>query len=100
MDASGPQEPAAVLDSPVRVPEHIVARDMQGETVILDTRSGQYHGLNSSAAAMFAALGTAETPRETTAGLADRLGADLDVIERDMSELCVALAQRGLIELG
>lgn len=100
MDPSDPKEPATVLDSTVRVPDNVVARELAGETVVLDTTSGQYHGLNATASAMFTALGSARTPREAAASVAGQLDAEDAVIERDLSELCLALARRGLIELG
>jgi len=89
-----------ILDTPVRIPGSVAARELAGETVVLDTESGRYHGLNATAAAMFAALGSARTPREAAEALSGQLGAEDEVIERDLSELCVALAGRGLIELG
>lgn len=100
MEPSDPHERAMVLDRPVRVPEHVVTRELAAETVVLDTRSGQYHGLNPTASAMFIALGGAPTPRAAAAALSGRLDAPDEVIERDLTELCVALARRGLIELG
>lgn len=100
MTPSEPQDPATVLDSPVRVPDAVVTREMAGETVVLDTASGTYHGLNGTASVMFTALGTADTPRAAAAALSGQLDAGDDVIEQDLAELCVALARRGLIELG
>jgi hypothetical protein len=39
-----------------RVPEHVVHRDFQEETVVLNLETGQYYGLNPTARRIFAAL--------------------------------------------
>lgn len=39
-----------------RVPEHVVHRDFQEETVVPNLETGQYHALNPTARRMLAAL--------------------------------------------
>src|ERR671938_504612 len=51
----------AMLTARLRVPEHVVYRDFDDETVVLNLDSGQYHGLNPTAAAMLSAVDGAET---------------------------------------
>jgi Coenzyme PQQ synthesis protein D (PqqD) len=83
----------------VSVPDHLVSRPFQGETVLLNLRTNRYHGLNPTGARILELL------RETgdTAATADRLAAEYGrpagEVARDVEELCAALAERGLVEV-
>jgi hypothetical protein len=98
VNATAP-EPTEVLAATVRVPEHVVQRDFEGETVALNLRTGTYHGLNPTAVRMLEVLGERPTVADGIPALCDEFGQPRDVIERDVVELCRALAERGLIEL-
>jgi hypothetical protein len=91
---------AQLLGSPVTVPEHVVERSFGGESVALNLRSGQYHGLNAVAARMLERLREAATAEEAVDPLATEFGQPREVIERDLAGLVRALADRGLVELG
>ena len=99
MSAAAP-EPEEVLAAIVRVPEHVVHRDFEGETVALNLQTGTYHGLNPTAARMLEVLGEGGTVADEVPTLCSEFGQPRDVIERDVIELCRALAERDLIELG
>jgi hypothetical protein len=88
----------SMMHSRVRVPEHVVYRDFGDETVILNLRSGMYHGLNETAATMLGVLGECETVAEAIDRLIDEYGVERAVMERDVLNLCHALAERDLIE--
>jgi Coenzyme PQQ synthesis protein D (PqqD) len=88
-----------LLDRRARVPDHVVHRDFPGETVILNLESGRYHGLNDTARRMLAALEDADTIGSAAMALASEFGVPHTEIERDLSGLCRALADRGLVEL-
>jgi Coenzyme PQQ synthesis protein D (PqqD) len=96
MEAAPSNDP--MLTARLRVPEHVVYRDFGDETVVLNLDSGQYHGLNSTAAAMLSAVDGADTVASAVEPLAAQLGETAEVIERDLLELCQALADRGLVE--
>ena len=81
------------------IPDHVVHRDFPGETVVLNLETGQYHGLNATARRMFAALGVADSIGTAAAGLAREFGVPQEQIERDLHNLCTALAERGLLEI-
>jgi hypothetical protein len=98
MTAAAP-ESHEVLAATVRVPEHVVHRDFEGETVALNLHTGTYHGLNPTAARMLEVLGEGGTVADELPALCDEFGQPRDVIERDVVELCRALAARDLIEL-
>jgi coenzyme PQQ synthesis protein D (PqqD) len=81
-----------------RIPDRVVHRDFPGETVVLNLETGQYHGLNATAGRMFAALERSGSVGAAATVLAGEFGAPRDRIERDLHELCRALADRGLLE--
>lgn len=95
MEATPRDDP--ILTARLRVPEHVVYRDFGDETVVLNLDSGQYHGLNPTAAAMLAAVDGADSVRAAVGPLAGELGQPAEVIERDLLELCRSLADRGLV---
>lgn len=96
MEAASPDQ--SMLTARLRVPQHVVYRDFGDETVVLNLDSGQYHGLNQTAAAMLAAVNRSETVGAAVEPLAAELGQPAEVIERDLLELCQSLADRGLVE--
>jgi hypothetical protein len=97
------QQPAhsqeSILDSVVRVPQHVVHRSFAHETVVLNLKSGRYHGLNPTAGAMLAELERGPTVRDAAARLVQLYERPVDEIERDLSNLCLDLLERGLVEL-
>jgi hypothetical protein len=77
--------------------EDVAHREVAGETVAVNLRTGQYHSLNPVAGRMLDEL--LEGP--TVGAALERLDASYDVpreeLERDLLELCDALAARGLV---
>ena len=88
-----------LLRSAVEVPDRIVYRDFPSETVALNAETGQYFGLNSTAARMLAALEEAGTVAGALALIADWFARPAEELEPDLLETCAALAERGLIVL-
>jgi PqqD family protein of HPr-rel-A system len=88
-----------VLAAKLCVPEHVVYRSFVAETVVLNLRTGQYHGLNPTAARMLEALAEAQTAGAAIPVLAEEYGVDPDRIEEDLRTLCQALLDRGLLEI-
>ena len=93
MDAGSP----SILDRHFDVPEHVVSRAFEQQTVLLNLESGNYHGLNPVAMRMLEASGEAATPRAVIHDLAAEYDQPASVIERDLAELLQGLADRGLI---
>ena len=89
----------AILKARPQVPEHVAERSFGGESVALNLRSGQYHGLNGVAARMFAALREANAVGDVVDPLAAEFEQPREVIERDLLDFVRALADRGLVEL-
>jgi hypothetical protein len=81
----------------IKVPENVVHRSFQEETVLLNLDTGQYHGLNGTAGMMLKALeetGDAERAAEIVAGEFD---VELERVRADLADLCSALLERGLV---
>jgi Coenzyme PQQ synthesis protein D (PqqD) len=88
-----------LLRSAVKIPERTVYREFAGETVAVNTDTGQYFGLNATAARMLAALEEAGTVADALALLAELFGCPAEEIEPDFLETCARLQERGLIVL-
>jgi hypothetical protein len=96
--ATNPSGNESILGKRVSVPEHVVYRDFAEETVILNLDSGQYHGLNATAARILEVLKASESVGAAIGELTEEFGQPADLIENDVVELCRALTDRGLIE--
>ena len=89
----------AVLEGSVRVPEHVVHRSFVAETVVLNLRTGRYHGLNPSAGRMLEVLTAEGTVKAAAETHAQEYDLPRERIERDLVAFCRGLLSRELIEL-
>jgi hypothetical protein len=87
-----------LLAARVRLPQHVVHRTFVAETVVLNLRTGKYHGLNPTAGKMLEALEAAPSVGAAVPGLAAEYGIEEAALEADLIALCRGLAERGLIE--
>jgi DNA-binding transcriptional ArsR family regulator len=76
----------------------VVHRNFVAETVVLNLKTGQYHGLNPTAGRMLEALQQAPTVGATVAALAEEYGVEQEQIQRDLLALTRGLLERELIE--
>jgi hypothetical protein len=81
------------------VPDHVVYRSFAHETVILNLRTGRYHGVNTTGGRMLDLLTSQRTVGSAATALAEEYARPRDEVERDVLEFCADLARRGLIEL-
>lgn len=87
-----------LLASSVRLPEHVVHRAFAAETVVLNLKSGRYHGLNPVAGRMLGVLEQGVTVQDAARQLAAEYGQPVETIDEDICGLCTDLLERGLIE--
>jgi hypothetical protein len=87
-----------LLDQRFTVPEHVVHRAFAAETVVLNLRTGGYHGLNPVAGRMLEVLEATGSPREAVARVVTEWDVGQDQVESDAATLCAELLERGLIE--
>jgi hypothetical protein len=86
-----------LLKARARLPQHVVHRSFVAETVVLNLRTGKYHGLNPTAGRMLEVLETSQTIGEAVPTLAGEYGLEPDKIESDLLTLTRGLLERGLI---
>lgn len=82
------------------VPEHVVERAFGAESVALNLKSGQYHGLNGVGSRMLDGLRHAETIGDAVDPLAAEFEQPREVIERDLLAFVRELVERGIVQLG
>jgi len=88
------------MTATVRVPEHVVHRAFEAETLLLNLESGQYHGLNQTGGRFLELLGETDgDPGAAVTALAAEYDVDPDAITDDMRNFLTALAERGLVEV-
>jgi Coenzyme PQQ synthesis protein D (PqqD) len=88
-----------LLDAVLTVPDHVVFREFEEETVLVNLETGQYHGLNPTGGAILRTLESGETVGRTAAELSERYGQDLDEMESDVCSFCNELLERGLVRV-
>ena len=87
-----------LLERRFAVPEHVVYRSFEAETLLLNLETGQYHGLNETGGRMIELLKSTDgTARDAIARLAEEYDVEFDDIAPDLVTFCAALEQRGLI---
>jgi hypothetical protein len=86
-----------LLATRVRLPEHVVHRSFVAETVVLNLRTGKYHGLNPTAGKMLDALDSAPTVSDAVPAIAHEYGLEHEQIQRDLLNLTRGLLERELI---
>jgi hypothetical protein len=99
MSANVANNPASVLSRRATLPAHVVHRQFAEETVILNLKTGYYHGLNVTGGRMLEVLGASPTVGDAARQIADEYGQPLSLIQEDLSAFCLALVERDLLEL-
>ncbi|MFL5867123.1 MAG: PqqD family protein [Thermoleophilaceae bacterium] len=90
----------AMLDAVAHVPEHVVHRTFEAETLLLNLDTGQYHGLNETGGRMLQLLEASDgRVREAIQKLADEYEIAFEEIAPDLLTFCSSLESRGLIQV-
>jgi hypothetical protein len=97
--AAGHPDPAAMRDATVRLPTSVVFRALAAETVMLDLRTGLYHHLEPRTGELLEALTQAGGPALAARRFAARTGQAVAAVETELCALCLALAERGLLDV-
>lgn len=77
----------------------VLAEELDGETVLLDERTGTVHVLNASAALVWKNCDRPAELGELAGSLAAALDADPAIVERDVLALGRQLLAMGLVQL-
>ena len=81
------------------IPAQVMAKQVSGETVILDINSGTYFGLDPVGTRIWVLLSEGKTIGETCAVLADEYDVEPGRLEQDIANLLDALIAQGLLKL-
>jgi hypothetical protein len=81
----------------VTIPPQVMARQVGEETVILDLASGTYYGLDPVGARIWQLLSEGRVPADVCELMLGEYEVSRDELERDLSDLLEALADKGLI---
>jgi hypothetical protein len=85
------------LTDPVSISVDVVAREVGGETMLLDLESGTYFGLDEVGACVWRAIEDGRTPAEACEAIIAAYDVERDVAERDLAGLLGQLLEKGLI---
>lgn len=88
-----------LLESRVAIPNHVVRREFAAETVVLNLKTGKYHGLNPTAGRMLDELDDAGTISGAAERLAEAYDLPIEEIRDDLLALCRQMLARELIEV-
>ena len=86
-------------ESRVSLPGHVVYRELPMQTVVLNLKTGKYHGLNPSSGRMLAALEGGRTVAAAARTVAEHFGEPRARIEDELCELCSRLLERGIVRV-
>jgi hypothetical protein len=81
------------------VPADVLVQELQGESVLLNVRSGRYFGLDEVGTRMWAALTSAESLRAACEALEGEYDVERERLERDVRALVGKLVEHGLVEV-
>jgi len=87
------------LDSTAVIPAHVMARDLGGETVILNLESGIYFGLDHSGARIWQLLSEGKTFAEVCDAMLAEYDVSREDIERDVLYLVNELRSQSLVDI-
>ena len=83
----------------VSIPEGVLHRDLDGESVILNIDSGRYFGLDAVGARMWHALGQTESIEHACEELLAVFDVDEQKLRSDLGKLAAELSDYGLVNI-
>ena len=89
---------SVTLDDRVRVNPDVLYKELDGEAVLLDLKSGTYFGLDPIGTAVWQALVQHTFARPAIPGLLDAYDVEVSVLEADVVNLLNDLSANHLIE--
>ena len=84
------------LRTAITIPEDVLVRELDGEAVLLNLKTGIYFGLNAEALRIWQLLAEKGSLEEILEAMCREYDADARVLERDLLDLCQQLCDRGL----
>ena len=86
------------LDDRVAIPENVVAREVDGETVLLNLDTGIYFGLDAVGTAIWRAIQAHGQLHEAAAAVEREYDVDPAVLRTDLLRLISQMLAKGLLQ--
>jgi hypothetical protein len=90
---------AITFGTKATVPPDVLVQELQGESVLLNLRSGRYYGLDEVGTRMWAALTASDSLRAAFESLLSEYAVDADRLQGDLLALVENLVGHGLVEV-
>ena len=87
------------LDDRLAPSNQVVVRELAGESVILDLKSGSYFGLNGVGTRAWSLMAEGQSLREVNAALYAEYDAPTEVIEHELLRFAGELCDHGLCSI-
>jgi hypothetical protein len=87
-----------MLSHGARVPDSVLMREVEGESVLLDLKQGYYFGLNATGTRMWQVIIEADSLDAACERLAAEYDVDRETLRRDLATLVNDLVAHGLLE--
>lgn len=87
------------LDADLKIPDGVLFTSLDGEAVLLNTRTSQYFSLTEVGARLWGLLADGKSLRGAFDVLLAEYEVDAPQLERDLLELTDDLAENGLVEV-
>lgn len=79
------------------IPAEVLSREIDGEAVLLDLRTGRYYGLNATGARMWALLKEGLDAAAAASTIVEEFDVDPSRAEADVEAFIASLVDRGLV---
>ena len=87
------------LDDRFALSEHVVVRELAGESVMLDMKNGTYFGLNGVGTRVWNVIAAGGSLRQVHEALLDEYDAPASVVEPEVLRFASELCQHGLVRI-
>ena len=87
------------FSSHISVPEDVLVRELEGESVILNLLSEEYFGLDDVGTTMWEALVSHQPVESAYQSLLMEYDVEPELLRKDLSTLLNELTERGLLEV-
>lgn len=85
--------------SQIEIPDDVLSRELDGEAVLLDLRSGKYFGLNGTGARIWTCMKDGLRKAQIVERLVASFEVDADRARADVEAFIDSLVERGLIKV-
>jgi hypothetical protein len=87
------------LNDSITIPDTVLFRELDGEAVLLNLKTGTYFGLNPVATRIWQLIAEQHSLARVLQTMADEYDVDRDLLHKDLMELVEQLCAKGLGEI-